>query len=78
MPVVVLCMRTDEILVPRLINLSVTCDIIVISCEAETGVVAGDERRDRKRLVATGATAVDDNKVDISHMSYRTTPYSSV
>ena len=78
MPGVVPRMRPGEILVSRLINLSIKCDIIVISCEAETDIVANNERRDRKRVVATGGTSVDEKKVDISQMTYRTTPYNSV
>ena len=60
-------MGTDEVLVPGLVGLPVSGDVVVIAGEAEAGLVAGNERGDRVRTVFAGGTAVNDNKVYSSH-----------
>ena len=60
-------MGTDEVLVPGLVGLPVSRDVVVIASEAEACLMAGDERGDRKGTVFTGRGTVNDNKVYSSH-----------
>ena len=65
--VVVLGMGAGEVLMTRLVHLTITGDVIVVAGEAETGLVAGDEVSDRKRTVAARGATVDDDEVDVTH-----------
>ena len=49
--VVVAGMYPRQILMTRLVHLTIAGDIIVVAGEAETSLVAGDERRDGERPV---------------------------
>lgn len=60
-------MGTDEILVPGLVGLPVSRDVIVVSREPEAGLMTGNERGDRKRAVFARRRTVNDNKVYFSH-----------
>lgn len=51
--VVVAGMYTWQILMAGLVHLTVAGDVIMVAGEAETSLVAGDERRDRERPVLT-------------------------
>ena len=52
--VVVAGMYPRQILMACLIHLTIAGDIIVVAGEAETILMAGDERRDGERLVLAG------------------------
>ena len=58
---------TDEVLVPGLVGLSVSRDVIVVSREAEAGLMTGNERGDREGPVFARRGTVNDNKVYFSH-----------
>lgn len=58
---------TDEVLVPGLVGLSVSRDVIVVSREAEAGLMTGNERGDRKRAVFARRRTVNDNHIYPSH-----------
>ena len=60
-------MGTDEVLVPGLVGLSVSRDVVVIAGEAEAGLVAGNERGDRERTVFAGRGTMNNNKVYFTH-----------
>lgn len=65
--VVVLGMGAGEVFMTRLEHLTITGDVIVVGCEAETGLVAGNEVSDRERSVAARGATVDDDEVNASH-----------
>ena len=46
--VIVAGMRARQVLVACLKELPVPCDVVMVACEPEAGIVTGDERRDRK------------------------------
>ncbi len=52
--VVVAGMGAGEVLVARLVQLTVALYVVVVAGEAEAAVVAGDERRDGERPVLAG------------------------
>ena len=58
---------THQLLVPRLVHLSLTGDVVVVAGEPEAGIVAGDEVLDREPAVAARGTAVDDDETDCTH-----------
>ena len=60
-------MGTDEVLVPGLVGLSVAGDVIVVSREAEAGLMTGNERGDREWAVFARRGTVNDYKVYSSH-----------
>ena len=59
--VVVAGMYPRQILMTRLVHLTVAGDIIVVAGEPETGVVAGDEVLDGEPAVAARGAAVNDD-----------------
>ena len=59
--VVVAGMGAREVLMTGLVELSVPGDVIVVACEAETGIVAGNEGGDRERTVLAGRGTMDDD-----------------
>ena len=65
--VVVAGMGPDQVLMPGLIQLPVTRDIIVVPCEPEPGIVAGNEVLDGEPTVAAYRAAVDDDEIDFTH-----------
>ena len=52
---------------PCLVHVAVSCDVVVISGESESRLVAGDEAGHWKRLVHPRGTAVNDDKVYLTH-----------
>ena len=64
--VVVAGMGPDQVLMPGLIQLPVTRDIIVVPCEPEPGIVAGNEVLDGEPTVAAYRAAVDDDEIDFN------------
>lgn len=54
-------MGADEVLVARLVHLTIAGDVVVIAGEAETGLVTGNERFHWEAPIAARGTAVNDN-----------------
>ena len=52
--VVMTGMGTDQVLMTGLIGLAIAGDVVVVSGETESCLVAGDERRDWERAVLAG------------------------
>lgn len=67
--VVVAGMGADEVFVTRLIHLTVPGDVVVIGGEAEASLVTGDELGDREWTVAARGATVDDDEVNVTHLS---------
>lgn len=67
--VVVAGMGADEVFMTRLIHLTVPGDVVVIGGEAEASLVTGDELGDREWTVAARGATVDDDEVDVTHLS---------
>jgi len=65
--VVVAGMGTGEVLVPGLVGLPVSRDVVVVSRESEAGLMAGNERGNGERPVFAGCGAVNDNHIYPSH-----------
>ena len=65
-------MHADLFLITGLIELAIALDVVVIAYAlvVEPGVVAGPEHIHGEPLIAAGRTAVNDNKVNISHGFY--------
>jgi len=59
--VVVADMTSRQVLMTRLIRLTVAGDVIVIACEPEAGIVAGNKVLDREPTVGTGGRTVNNN-----------------
>ena len=58
---------SDEVLVPGLVSLPVSRDVIVVSREPEAGLMTGNERGDREGPIFAGRGTMNDNKVYFSH-----------
>ena len=65
--VVVAGMATDELFVPRLVQLTVAGDVVVIAGEPEAGIVTGNEVLDGEPTVSASGAAVDDDEIDFTH-----------
>ena len=58
---------SDKVLVAGLVELAVAGDVVVVACEPEACLMAGDELGDGEGTVFARRTAVNDDKVDGSH-----------
>ncbi len=56
-----------QVLMPRLVHLSLTGDVVVVAGEPEAGVVTGDEILDREAAVTARGRAVNDDEIYASH-----------
>jgi len=56
-----------QVLMPRLIHLTITRDVIVITSEPETGIVTGNKVLDGEPTVAARRAAMNDNQINTSH-----------
>ena len=65
--VVVFGMCPYQVLVPRLVHLSVAGNVVMIACEPEAGVMIGNEVLDGVPTVAARGAAVDDDEIDFTH-----------
>ena len=67
--VVVAGMGADEVFMTRLIHLTVPGDVIVIGGEAEASLVTGDELGDREWTVAARGATVNNDEINVTHLS---------
>ena len=71
MLVIPLGMGANQVLVARLVGLSVAGDVVVVARESEPSVVTADEGCHGKRLITPRGRAMNDNEVycspNISH-----------
>jgi len=58
---------TDQLLMARLVDMSVAGDVVVVTRESESFRVTADEGCHGKVTVAARGTAVDDNHINASH-----------
>ena len=65
--VIVPGMGSWQVLVPRLVQLTVTGDIVVVAGEPEAGLMTGYQLGDGERAVAARRRAVDNNQINLSH-----------
>ena len=68
-PVVVSGMCPRQILMTSLVHLSITSDVVVVTSESKSSLVAGNQLRNRKVPILTGRRTVNDNKIDATHFS---------
>ena len=67
--VVVAGMGADEVFMTRLIHLTVPGDVVVIGGEAEASLVTGDELGDREWMVAARGATVNNDEINVTHLS---------
>lgn len=67
--VVVAGMGADEVFMTRLIHLTVPGDVVVIGGEAEASLVTGDELGDREWTVAARGATVNNDEINVTHLS---------
>ena len=65
--VVVAGMCPRQVVVPRLIQLTIASDVVVVAAEPEAGIVAGNEVLYGESTVSARGAAVNDNQINAAH-----------